>query len=254
MIGPTSPTCGESVTQSRSISRYHLNVSHILSAAGPKTPSRRTTVTCGKHATRRIATRRCAQMPLADRRHAGASSVREHGPVGGIGTHTRTRHVATVGDTVPDSATVVDRRSDTLAARVAAAAAASPDKTALIWHDTMLRWGELDRRVDAAAAALIGYNLPTGARVALALPNSPRYAVTLLRRAARGTGRGAGQPVVHRPRTAPRARRFGFVAAGRQPRRGPGGRGHPGRPARVGARTRETARRRPARRAAGRRR
>src|SRR5262245_58552053 len=107
MIGPTSPTCGESVTQSRSISRYHLNVSHILSAAGPKTPGRRTAVTCGKRATRRIATRRYAQVPLADRRHAGASSVRDHSPVGGIATHTRTTHrtttVATVGDTVPDS-------------------------------------------------------------------------------------------------------------------------------------------------------
>ncbi|GIF64935.1 long-chain acyl-CoA synthetase [Asanoa ishikariensis] len=86
--------------------------------------------------------------------------------------------MATVGDTVPDSATVVDHRSDTLADRVAAAAAATPDKTALIWHDTSLRWGELDRRVDAAAAALTGLNLPAGARVALALPNSPRYAVT----------------------------------------------------------------------------
>ncbi|GAA1887593.1 long-chain fatty acid--CoA ligase [Asanoa iriomotensis] len=83
-----------------------------------------------------------------------------------------------VGDTVSDSATVVDRRSDTLADRVAAAAAATPDKPALIWHDAILSWRELDRRVDAAAAALAGLNLSTGARVALALPNSLRYAVS----------------------------------------------------------------------------
>ncbi|MEV4538812.1 AMP-binding protein [Asanoa sp. NPDC049518] len=73
---------------------------------------------------------------------------------------------------------MVDRRSDTLADRVAAAAAATPDKTALIWHDTSLSWAELNRRVDAATAALTGLNLETGSRVALALPNSPRYAVT----------------------------------------------------------------------------
>lgn len=87
--------------------------------------------------------------------------------------------MARFGDTVPDSASVVDSRSDTLADRVAAAAAATPDKPALIWHDTTLTWGELDRRVNAATTALTGLNLPTGARVALALPNSPRYAVSL---------------------------------------------------------------------------
>jgi len=62
---------------------------------------------------------------------------------------------------------------------VAAAAVATPDKPALIWHDTTVTWGQLDRRVDGAAAALAGMGLAAGARVAIALPNSPRYAVTL---------------------------------------------------------------------------
>ncbi|WP_239126380.1 AMP-binding protein [Asanoa siamensis] len=61
---------------------------------------------------------------------------------------------------------------------MAAAAVATPDKPALVWHDTTVSWRELDRRVDAAATALTGLNLSTGARVALALPNSLRYAVT----------------------------------------------------------------------------
>ena len=72
--------------------------------------------------------------------------------------------------------------SDTLADRVAAAAAASPGRPALIWHDRTITWGELDARVDRAARGfaalgLTGGNLP--ARVAIALPNSPDFAVSL---------------------------------------------------------------------------
>jgi long-chain acyl-CoA synthetase len=73
-----------------------------------------------------------------------------------------------VGDTLPD--------------RVAAAADAMPDRTALIWHDQALTWSELDRRVAAAAGGLSALNLPGDghpARVAIALPNSPDFAVAL---------------------------------------------------------------------------
>ncbi len=63
-----------------------------------------------------------------------------------------------------------------------ATAEAGADKPALIWQDQTVTWGELDARVDATARALGALNLPDSAgypaRVAIALPNVPDFAVT----------------------------------------------------------------------------
>jgi long-chain acyl-CoA synthetase len=60
------------------------------------------------------------------------------------------------------------------------AAAAHPDKTALIWRSQTVTWAELDRRVDALARGLRTLELPERgghpARIALALPNLPEFA------------------------------------------------------------------------------
>jgi long-chain acyl-CoA synthetase len=62
-----------------------------------------------------------------------------------------------------------------------AAREAAADKPALIWQDRTITWSELDARVDAAARALRGLGLPDSAgrpaRVAIALPNVPDFAV-----------------------------------------------------------------------------
>jgi long-chain acyl-CoA synthetase len=57
--------------------------------------------------------------------------------------------------------------------------AALRDRTAraLVFRDTTLTWGELDDRVDAAAAALLDLGLVAGDRVALALPNGLDFPV-----------------------------------------------------------------------------
>jgi long-chain acyl-CoA synthetase len=68
----------------------------------------------------------------------------------------------------------------TLADRVRRAAADRPGHPALIWHDRTISWSELDASVDRVAAAL-GAQVPTvdghPARVAIALANSPDFAV-----------------------------------------------------------------------------
>lgn len=72
-----------------------------------------------------------------------------------------------------------------LADAVRRSAARDPDAPALIAHDSRVSWGELDARVDAVAAGLQALNLSGGevganaapARVALALPNVPEFAV-----------------------------------------------------------------------------
>ena len=55
------------------------------------------------------------------------------------------------------------------------------DKPALVWQDRSVSWAELDAEVDATARALRALDLPesTGhpARVAIALPNVPDFAV-----------------------------------------------------------------------------
>jgi long-chain acyl-CoA synthetase len=72
-----------------------------------------------------------------------------------------------------------------LAEAVRRSAARDPDAPALIAHDSRVSWAELDARVDAVAAGLQALNLFGGeagantapARVALALPNVPEFAV-----------------------------------------------------------------------------
>ena len=90
---------------------------------------------------------------------------------------------------MPDSATVQepagtaipDVDQPTLADRVRLAAATRPERPALIWHDQTISWAELDARVDHVGRALAG-SVPAAAgdrpaRVAIALPNSPDFAV-----------------------------------------------------------------------------
>jgi long-chain acyl-CoA synthetase len=73
-----------------------------------------------------------------------------------------------VGETLPD--------------RVAATAEATPERPALIWHDTVVTWGELERRVAATAGGLAALGLTADAypaRVAISFPNNPDFAVAL---------------------------------------------------------------------------
>jgi long-chain acyl-CoA synthetase len=68
-----------------------------------------------------------------------------------------------------------------LADAVRRSAIRDPGASALIAHDAAISWGELDSRIDAVAAGLATLDLPTNvataARVALALPNVPEFAV-----------------------------------------------------------------------------
>ncbi len=59
-----------------------------------------------------------------------------------------------------------------LAELVREAAARTPDKPAFVARDAALTWAEVDRRVDAVAAALTGLGLTAGDRVALQLGNT----------------------------------------------------------------------------------
>ncbi|HEY8458567.1 MAG TPA: AMP-binding protein [Actinopolymorphaceae bacterium] len=54
-------------------------------------------------------------------------------------------------------------------------AASAPERTALVCGDRRISWGELDRSVDTAAAALSGAGLVAGFRVGLALGNSIEF-------------------------------------------------------------------------------
>jgi long-chain acyl-CoA synthetase len=86
------------------------------------------------------------------------------------------------GHTVPDSATVQEPVGETLPDRVAAAAAATPDRPALSWQDTALTWADLEDRVARAAGGLRALGLVGDAhpaRVAIALANTPDFAVAL---------------------------------------------------------------------------
>jgi long-chain acyl-CoA synthetase len=68
-----------------------------------------------------------------------------------------------------------------LADAVRRAAQRQPEAPALIAHDAVITWGELDIRVDAVVTGLLALDLPasgdTKARVAIALPNVPEFAV-----------------------------------------------------------------------------
>ncbi len=59
---------------------------------------------------------------------------------------------------------------------VARAAAASPDKAALVFHGQSTTWAELDTLVSATARGLRARGLETGDRVALVLGNTPDFA------------------------------------------------------------------------------
>ena len=68
--------------------------------------------------------------------------------------------------------------SGNLADLVRDAAAANPDKSALIFHDAVTTWAELDRQVDAVAHGLVAQGLTVGDRVALHLGNTPEFPAT----------------------------------------------------------------------------
>jgi long-chain acyl-CoA synthetase len=80
---------------------------------------------------------------------------------------------------MPHSAFVHEPRN--VADTVHRAAQGAPEKPALIWQDHAMTWAELDRRVDATTAGLRALDLPPSdghpARVAIALPNVPAFAV-----------------------------------------------------------------------------
>ena len=62
-----------------------------------------------------------------------------------------------------------------LAELVRSAAAAHPDKAALLFHNQVTTWRELDSRVDAVAHGLRALGLEPGDRVALHLGNTPDF-------------------------------------------------------------------------------
>ncbi|MEJ3743265.1 AMP-binding protein [Actinomycetes bacterium KLBMP 9797] len=72
-------------------------------------------------------------------------------------------------------------RAPNLSSFVRQAAEAGPERPALIWHDQTVTWGDLDARVAAVAAGLAALASPGTAghtaRVAIALPNVPDFAV-----------------------------------------------------------------------------
>ena len=67
------------------------------------------------------------------------------------------------------------RTSGNLADLVRDAAAATPDKPALVFHGQTTSWLELDRLVSAAGRGLRGLGLQDGDRVALHLGNTPEF-------------------------------------------------------------------------------
>jgi len=85
---------------------------------------------------------------------------------------------------VPDSGSVAQDDEPgvaNLADAVRRAAVRDPGAPALTSHDSVVTWAELDARVDAVAAGLRALDLPGNdgapARVAIALPNVPEFAV-----------------------------------------------------------------------------
>jgi long-chain acyl-CoA synthetase len=70
-----------------------------------------------------------------------------------------------------------DPQPRNLADLVRHAAGRDPEARALVFRDATLTWGELDRRVDAAAGVLLGLGLVPGDRLALALGNGLDFPV-----------------------------------------------------------------------------
>jgi long-chain acyl-CoA synthetase len=79
----------------------------------------------------------------------------------------------------PESGTEVRNVADL----VRRAADTRPDHPALRWHDRVITWSELNQQVDEVAAGLAALDLagggPHAARVAIALPNVPEFAVAV---------------------------------------------------------------------------
>jgi long-chain acyl-CoA synthetase len=69
------------------------------------------------------------------------------------------------------------RTTGNLADLVRDAAAATPDKPALLFHGDTLTWAELDRRVSAAARGLLTVGAVPGDRVAVHLGNTPEFPI-----------------------------------------------------------------------------
>jgi acyl-CoA synthetase (AMP-forming)/AMP-acid ligase II len=65
-----------------------------------------------------------------------------------------------------------------LADLVRLAAAASPDKTALVGADRSRTWSQFDRDVDGLAGAFRARGLADGDRVGILLPNGVDFAAT----------------------------------------------------------------------------
>jgi long-chain acyl-CoA synthetase len=72
---------------------------------------------------------------------------------------------------------VTARTSGNLADLVGQAAAATPDKAALVFHHEVTTWASLDAQVSAAANGLLALGLLPGDRVAVHLSNTPEFAV-----------------------------------------------------------------------------
>jgi long-chain acyl-CoA synthetase len=76
---------------------------------------------------------------------------------------------------VPDRSEAGDLGN--LADLVRRAAGRDPEHPALLWQDARLSWGELDERVDRAAAGFLSLGLHPGDRVVLHLSNTPDFVV-----------------------------------------------------------------------------
>jgi long-chain acyl-CoA synthetase len=62
-----------------------------------------------------------------------------------------------------------------VAARLRETARRAPDRVALVWQDQTVTYGELDHRVDLAAAGFQHLGVRPGDRVAVVLGNVPQF-------------------------------------------------------------------------------
>ena len=72
---------------------------------------------------------------------------------------------------------VTARTAGNLADLVADAAAATPDKAALLFDQQVMTWADLDAQVSAAARGLLALGLAAGDRLAVHLGNTPEFVV-----------------------------------------------------------------------------